>query len=144
MGTCRKIDLFYMWDTIVSIYCFASLPPVLRVLVCLWGMSLSLELLGGSLQLLEYVFELYSSYPRRSSSSDHLPFVPYSWDFKLEFQISICSSSDHRTSSDKAQGPMYDPGPLTLHLLRYNLTCLHIAFKWVAPNWHGECYMHDK
>ena len=44
---------------------------VFFVLVYSWGMSLSLGLLGGSFQLLEYVPKLYSTYLRRSSFSDH-------------------------------------------------------------------------
>ena len=35
-------------------------------------------------------------------------------DPKLEFLITICSSSDHPTSSDKVQDPIYDSRPLTL------------------------------
>ena len=63
--------------------------------MCLWGVSLSLKLIGRSLLLLEYILELHCLGSRRNSPSNHLPFVSYLWDFKLEFLIIICSSSDH-------------------------------------------------
>ena len=64
--------------------------------------------------MLEWIFELHLSYLRRSSSSNQPPFVPCLWGFKLEPIIIIYSSSIHSTSSDKAQVPIYDSGPLSL------------------------------
>ena len=63
---------------------------------------------------LEYILKLHSSYSRRSSSSNYHSLIPYSWYFKLEPLITICPSLDHSTSSEKAHGPIYDFGPLSL------------------------------
>ena len=71
---------------------------------------------------------MHSPYPRRSSSLDHLPFVFFSWDFKLEFLITICSFFDHPTSLDKTQDPMYEFGPLTLqYIYIYIYVCMYVC-----------------
>ena len=42
------------------------------------------------------------------------PFATYSWDFKLNTLTTVYSSSDQPTSSAKAQGSIYNFGPLSL------------------------------
>ena len=59
-------------------------------------------------------FELYSSSPKMSFSSDNLSFIPYLWEFNWEHLIIICSSSDLSMSSNKAQCPIYGLEPLPL------------------------------
>ena len=93
-----------------------------------WGIPLSLKLPRGSFYLLPCVIELHLPCPRSSSSSDHLRFIHCSWDFKLETLIDSCLSSDHLTSSDKAQGPIYDFGPLSLQYIYIYISKLVYAY----------------
>ena len=111
INAARKVVVMHLmwWQQLSHRYSWISF-----FLVCLWSTSPPLELLGGSFWLLEYILGLYTSHPRRNSSSDHLPLVPYSWDIKLELLTIVCPSSDHLASSDKAQGPIYYSRPLSL------------------------------
>ena len=113
INVARKVVVMHLmrWQQLSLRYSWISFH-----LVCLWGTSPPLELLGRSFWLLEYILRLYTSHPRRNSSSDHLPFVSYSWDVKLELLTTICPFLDHSTSSDKAQSPIYYLGPLSLHI----------------------------
>ena len=99
-------------------------------LICSWCTSLSLEFLGRSPWLLEYIFELYLSYPRRNSSSDHLPLLPYLWDSKLESPITVYSSSNHYVLG-LGPKPKIWFGPLTLHIL---LVLLILIWSLYVPN----------
>ena len=80
INAARKVVTMHLmrWQQLSSRYFWASF-----LLVCLWSMFLSLQLLGGSFYLLEYIFELHMPHSRSNSSSDYFSFVPYSWDFKL-------------------------------------------------------------
>ena len=50
-------------------------------------------------------------------SLDNHSFALYLWNLVWESFIIICLFSDLFISSDKAQGPIYDPEPLPLQLL---------------------------
>ena len=80
INAARKVVIMHLirWQQLSPRYFWASF-----LLACLWSMFLSLQLLGGSFYLLEYIFELHTPHSRSNSSSDYLSFVPYSWDFKL-------------------------------------------------------------
>ena len=107
----KKVAVMHLmrWQQLSLRYSWVSF-----LLICSWGTSPPLELLGGSFWLLEYILGLHTSHPRRNSSSDLLPFVPYSWDVKLEILTTIFPSSDHLASLDKSQGPIYYSRPLSL------------------------------
>ena len=73
INAARKVAIVYLmqWQQLFLRYFWVSF-----ILVCSRSTSLSMELPGGSLQLRLQILELHVSYPRRSSSLDHLPSVP--------------------------------------------------------------------
>ena len=79
---------------------------VLIIFACAWSSSLSLDLPGGSPKLPKHLLDWYSSYSRRTNSSNYiLPSFPY---VILHFgpPLIIYSSSDVSISSNRAQGPI--------------------------------------
>ena len=112
----RKVVAMYsmQWQ---QLYLRYFLVPILPV--CSWCSPLVVEFLRRSLWVTGYVLDLCLAYPRRYSSSEHLS-QPFHWnitlvDFELNTLTIVYSSSDQSTFSDKAQGPIYDFGPLSLH-----------------------------
>ena len=49
------------------------------------------------------------------------PFATYSWDSKLDTLTTVYLPSNQSTSSARAQGPIYNFGPLSLHNLSFKL-----------------------
>ena len=79
---------------------------VLIIFACAWSSSLSLDLLGESPKLPKHLFDWYSSYSRRTNSSDYiLPSFPYVI-LHSGPPLIIYSSSDVSISSNRAQGPI--------------------------------------
>ena len=79
---------------------------VLIIFACAWSSSLSLDLPGGSPKLPKHLLDWYSSYSRRTNSSNYiLPSFPYVI-LHSGPPLIIYSSSDVSISSNRAQGPI--------------------------------------
>ena len=70
-------------------------------------------------------FEPYSLSPGSMYSLNSHSFALYLWNLVWEYFIIICLSLDLFISSDKAQGPIYDLGPLPLHI-KISKCCTHL------------------
>ena len=90
---------------------------VLIIFACAWSSSLPLDLPGGSPKLPKHLLDWYSSYPRRTNSSDYIvPSFPYVILHSGPPQI-IYSSSDVSISSNRVQGPVSQFGLSPPHFL---------------------------
>ena len=75
-------------------------------------------------------------------SSDNLSFALYLWELVWEYLIIICFSLDPFISSNKAQGSIYDLGPLPLHYPTWVFTKILII---LLLNWVTKLYyLHKK
>ena len=113
---CGQKSCCSAFNTMVATFTFRYFC-VLIIFACAWSSSLSLDIPRGSPKLPKYLLDWYSSYPRRINSLDYiLPSFPYVILHSGPLLI-IYSSSDVSISSNKAQGPIYQFGPLSPHIL---------------------------
>ena len=103
---CGQKSICHAFNVVIAAFSWIFWVSFLFVYSC--GLCLSVELLGGSPYLLGQVLELPSPCSRKSSSSNHLPLVPYHETFKLGHPLIICSSTASSTSLDIAQGLISD------------------------------------
>ena len=113
---CGQKSYCSAFNAVVAVFAFRYFC-VLIIFACAWSLFLSLDLPRGSPKLPKHLLNWYSSYPRRTNSSDYiLPSFPYVILHSEPPQI-IYSSSDVSISSNRAQGPISQFGLSSPHFL---------------------------
>ena len=115
------VHLMHGVSHLLDIFKSSSFSHVRETRSCHWTFS------KGHFNCYVIYFEPYSLSPRSMYSSDDHTFTLFLRNLVWESFIIICLSSDLFISLDKAQSPIYDHGPLPLHLI-YNLQDLKFFF----------------